>query len=384
MEDVVIVKPSTFRQRRAFLNFPFKLYKDDPNWVPNLRMDEKGLVGFTHHPFYERNRCQAFLAYRGKEVVGRIVAIYNVGHLERYKDGVGFWGFFDTIDDEEVSKALFGAVEDWLREKGCVTMRGPVNPSLNHTVGLLIDGFDSPPYFMMTYNPRYYERLVENYGFKKSQDLYSFWGEIGMLPKVREKYLVPCQHIQEMTGAVVRCVDRKHFGKDVERFLEIYNQSLTNTWGFVPISQAELKDMAFGMKFLIDPELVIGVEINGELVGAAFCLLDFNPRIRAIKGRLFPFGFIRLLWGKRKIKRMRIISTNVLPEYQMLGLGLVLVNGLVPRTLEWGIEEAEFSWVLESNDYSRGSLTRGGAIINKTYRVYDRPIGGVGDSKVGG
>ena len=132
--------------------------------------------------------------------------------------------------------------------------------------------------------------------------------------------------------------------------------------------------MAFGMKFLIVPDLVVAVELDGKIVGAAFCLPDYNPRIRAIRGRLFPFGFIRLLRKKKDLKRIRILSTNVLPEYQMLGLGLVLVNALVPRVLNWGIQEAEFSWVLESNQYSRGSLERGGAVINKRFRVYDKPI----------
>ena len=369
-----VVEAKTFFQRRAFLNFPFKLYKDDPYWVPNIRMDEKGLVGFSKTPFYERNSCQAFLAYRGKEVVGRIVAILNVGHLERYNDGVGFFGFFESIDDQEVADALFDTAAAWLKERGCGTMRGPANPSLNHTVGLLIEGFDSSPFFMMTYNPEYYVRLFDNYGFVKAQDLFSFWGEIDMLPKVREKYLDKCLKIEEMTGAKVRYVDIKHFGRDVEAFLGIYNRSLTNTWGFVPFSDAELKDMAFGMKFLIVPDLVVAVELDGKIVGAAFCLPDYNPRIRAIRGRLFPFGFIRLLRKKKDLKRIRILSTNVLPEYQMLGLGLVLVNALVPRVLNWGIQEAEFSWVLESNQYSRGSLERGGAVINKRFRVYDKPI----------
>ena len=369
-----VVEAKTFFQRRAFLNFPFKLYKDDPYWVPNIRMDEKGLVGFSKTPFYERNSCQAFLAYRGKEVVGRIVAILNVGHLERYNDGVGFFGFFESIDDQEVADALFDTAAAWLKERGCGTMRGPANPSLNHTVGLLIEGFDSSPFFMMTYNPEYYIRLFDNYGFVKAQDLFSFWGEIDMLPKVREKYLGKCLKIEEMTGAKVRYVDIKHFGRDVEAFLGIYNRSLTNTWGFVPFSDAELKDMAFGMKFLIVPDLVVAVELDGKIVGAVFCLPDYNPRIRAIKGKLFPFGFIRLLRRKKDLKRIRILSTNVLPEYQMLGLGLVLVNALVPRVLNWGIQEAEFSWVLESNQYSRGSLERGGAVINKRFRVYDKPI----------
>ncbi len=158
-------------------------------------------------------------------------------------------------------------------------------------------------------------------------------------------------------------------------FLDVYNRSLTNTWGFVPMSANEIKKMANSLKLLMIPDLALCAEINGKPVGATFCLPDYNPRIRAIKGRLFPFGFIKLLYNREAaIKRVRIISTNVLPEYQMSGLGLVLLNALVPKAVACGVQEAEFSWVLESNQFSRGSLEKGGAIRNKIYRVYERPI----------
>jgi GNAT superfamily N-acetyltransferase len=172
-------------------------------------------------------------------------------------------------------------------------------------------------------------------------------------------------------GARVRPLDRSRFQEDVEAFLHIYNRSLANTWGFVPMSEGEVRHLAQGLKHLIVPELAIGVEIDGRLVGAEFGLPDYNPRIRQIDGRLFPFGFWRLLRKKNEIKRIRVISANVLPEYQRQGLGVVLLNGLVPKAMEWGIEEAEFSWVLESNLLSRRSLEKGGAIRAKTYRLYD-------------
>ena len=253
-------------------------------------------------------------------------------------------------------------------------LRGPVNPSLNHTLGLLIDGFTSSPMFMMTYNPPYYEKLFEENSFTKTQDLYAYWGEVGMLPKVREKLLPVCEQIMERTGATTRSVDVKNFQQDVEQFLNIYNRALTNTWGFVPMSLKEVKEMAFYLKYLIVPELTTAVEVDGKMVGASFALPDFNPRIKAIDGRITPLRLFKLLRRKEEIKAIRVLSTNVLPEYQMLGLGLLLLNGLVPKVLESGITEAEFSWVLESNSFSRGSLEKGGAIRAKTYRIYDRPI----------
>ena len=371
MPELVVKPVVTRRQRKAFLEFPWTLYRDDPNWIPPLRGDQKEMVGYARHPFYEHNRVQTFLAYRGSEVCGRIAAIVNVGHIERYNDPRGFFGFFECRDDQEVSNALFDACRRWLASQGICQMRGPANPSLNYMVGLLVDGFDSPPTFMMTYNPPYYERLLENYGFHKAQDLYAFWGHISMLPSIAERLKPICDKIIERYNARIRPLDTSHFREDVKMFLSLYNRSLTNTWGFVPMSEPEMEHLANGLQHLIVPELAVAVEVDGRVVGATFGLPDFNPRIRDINGRLFPFGFLHLLRKKQDIKRIRLISTNVLPEFQLHGLGLLLMNGLVPKALEWGIEEAEFSWVLESNSFSRGALAKGGAKITKTYRLYD-------------
>ena len=370
----------TWLQQKAFLDFPWKIYKDDPYWIPQIRMEQAGLAGFKFFgkkdPFYEFNEGQAFIAVDGSRILGRICAIWNKGHIDRYNDGVGFLGFFDCIDNVDAAKGLFNTAAHWLKERGCTVIRGPINPSLNHTLGLLIDGFNSSPMFMMTYNPPYYEKLFEESGFVKSQDLYAYWGEIGMLPKIYNKLKPICDQIVERTGATVRALNPKHFQRDMEQFLHIYNRALTNTWGFVPMSLGEIKEMAFYLRFLIVPELTVAVEADGKMVGASFALPDFNPRIKAIGGRISPLRLFRLLYRKSQIKAIRVLSTNVLPEYQMMGLGLVLLNGLVPKVLETGINEAEFSWVLESNTYSKGSLEKGGAIRTKTYRIYDRPIAG--------
>lgn len=375
MSEIQITTPTTRREKKSFLLFPWEIYRDDPNWIPPILLNEKALVGYAKEPFYDRNRIQTFLAKRDGKIVGRIAAILNVGHLERYNDGVGFFGFFESIDDQDVANALFEAASNWLKSEGCAVVRGPMNPSMNQTVGLLVDGFTTPPFFMMTYNPPYYERLFENAGFVKAQDLYSFWGEIDMLPKIRERYLRTVEMISERYDVKLRPLDRRNFKKDVEMFLDVYNRSLTNTWGFVPFSDRELQATAASLKYFMVPELAICAEINGKVAGATFCLPDFNPRIKAINGRLFPFGFLKILRNKNEaLKRIRVISTNVLPEWQMTGLGLVLLNAIVPKVIECGVQEAEFSWVLESNQYSRGSLEKAGAIRNKTYRVYDREI----------
>jgi GNAT superfamily N-acetyltransferase len=371
MPNLTIQRVTTSQQKKQFLQFPWTLYKDDPNWIPPLSGSAKEMVNYRPHPFYERNSVQTFLACRGDQVCGRIAAILNQGHIERYNERRGFFGFFDCRDDQEAADGLFDAVRQWFAEQGIRNVRGPTNPSLNYELGLLIDGFDSPPTFMMTYNPPYYERLIENYGFRKTQDLYAFWGHIDMLPQIGQKLRPVAEQIVERYNVKIRTLDRSRFQQDVEMFLDLYNRSLVNTWGFVPMSEAEVKRLAGELKQIIVPEMTVCAEIDGRVVGASFGLPDYNPRIKEINGRLFPFGFIHLLRNRRAIKRVRLISTNVLPEYQLFGIGLVLMHGLVPRAIEWGLQEGEFSWVLESNRLSYGALKKGGAKITKTYRLYD-------------
>jgi len=380
MSSVVVKPVESRRERKQFLEFPWTLYRGDPNWIPPLRGNQKEMVGYGRHPFYEVNRVQTFLAYRDGVVCGRIAAILNQGHIDRYHERRGFFGFFECADDQEAANGLFDAVRQWMAERDIGCLRGPTNPSLNYELGLLIDGFDSPPTFMMTYNPPYYERLVENYGFRKTQDLYAYWGNLEMLPSVQAKLLPVVEQIIERLHIRLRPLDKSRYLEDVETFLSVYNRALSNTWGFVPMSKAEVRHVAKGLQWLMVPELSIAAEIDGEVIGAVFGLPDYNPRIRRIDGRLFPFGMLRLLRNKRQIKRVRLVSTNVIPEYQLWGVGLALMHGLVLHGIQWGLGEAEFSWVLESNALSRGSLEKGGAKLVKTWRLYDLNQEGVKSS----
>jgi hypothetical protein len=366
----------TRAEQRRFVRLPWAIYRDDPCWMPPVIASQEELLNFRPHPFYERSRCRSFLATRGGRDVGRITAIVNAGHIERYREQRGFFGFFECEDDVEAAGGLFTAARGWLRDQGMTSVRGPVNPSLNYECGLLIEGFDTPPFFMMTHNRPYYARLVEASGFGKIEDLYAFWGRTSMLSSLDSKLGSMVEGVRERFGVTVRPLDRSRFDDEVRMFLDIYNSSLGGTWGFVPLSAAEIKHMAASLRHLIVPELALVAEVNGTPIGSVFCLLDYNPRIKAINGRLFPFGFLRLLWNKRGIKRMRVISTNVVPEYQAWGVGLVLTAALVKPVLDWGMEEAEFSWVLESNYLSKRTLERGGAIVTKKYRIYqdDPPL----------
>ena len=371
MPGLAVTPVSTRRQQRQFLEFPWSLYRDDPHWIPPLRCEQKELVGYRPHPFYEKNRAQTFLAYRGEEVCGRIAAILNRVHNEHRGEQRGFFGFFECVDDQEVAGALFDAVKEWFAQQGIHSLRGPTNPGMNYVWGLLIEGFDSPPTFLMPYNPPYYARLIEGCGLRKSQDLYAYWANIDMLPASTAKRGRLTQQIIEHFNVRVRGMDRAHFREDVEAFLSIYNRSMVNHWNFAPMSPGEVHHMAKGLRWLIVPEMARAAEIDGRLVGAVLCLPDFNPQIKRIDGRLSPCGLLRLLRSKRKIKKVRLVSANVVPEYQLMGLGLVLLRALVSPGVDLGFTEVEYSWVAESNMLSRGSLEKGGAKRIKTYRIYD-------------
>jgi GNAT superfamily N-acetyltransferase len=371
----LVVKPVTSRaEQKQFVNLPWTLYAGDPNWVPPLLSDHKGLLGYKRHPFHEDAEMQTFLATRNGEVCGRIAAIVYHAHNRRANEKRGFFGFFESIDDQQVADALFQAAGAWLRERGMTAVRGPANPSLNYEWGLLIEGFDTPPTFMITYNKPYYGRLVEGAGFQKVQDLYAFWGHIDMISKLDRKLWFIGNEAKQRFNVKLRTMDRKRFREEVEMFLRVYNASLIGTWGFVPLSAPEITVLAAGLKHLIAPDLSVVAEVDGEPIGACLGLLDFNPRVKAIGGRLFPFGFLKLIRNPRQIKKLRVISINVVPEYQRWGLGVVLLGGLIKPMQAWGIQDVEFSWVLESNTLSRGSLQKGGARLDKTFRIYDRDL----------
>ena len=371
---IEVVSVATRRDRKLFFNFPWELYRGDPNWVPPLRLNQLELLNYRRHPFYLQAEIQTFYAKRGGTVVGRIAAIVDHAHNNFYDERRGKFGFFDSIDDEAVATALIDAARDWLRNRGQTGMRGPENPSQNYEWGLLIDGFEQPPTFMMTYNPPYYARLLEQCGFTKAQDMFSYWGHVEMLGSIDEKLKFVTREATRRFNVNVRPLNRKQFTDEVKSFMHIYNSALPGQWGFVPLSSEEINHIAGGLKFLIVPELLTFAEVDGKPIGAVFGLLDYNPIIKTIDGRLFPFGFLRLLWGRKHLKRIRLVSTNVIPEYQRWGIGLVLLSRLVGDVLKWGIQEGEFSWVLESNHLSRKSLEHGGAKLTHTFRIYDKTI----------
>ncbi|QEG21802.1 GNAT family N-acetyltransferase [Mariniblastus fucicola] len=371
MSSISVIPVSTKAQQKAFVHFVWDHYQGDPNWVPPLVHNVKELLNYKKHPFYDDAECQTFLAMDGDKVVGRIAAIIDHNHNRHHDELRGMFGFFESIDDQDVANALFDAAKKWFSDKGIGLMRGPANPSQNYEWGMLVEGFHSPPTFLMTYNKPYYDKLVLGYGFEQSQDLYSYNAPVEMLENLDPKLLFVATEATKRFNVDVRPVSKKEFAKDVGIFLKIYNSALQAQWGFTPMSEGELSSTATNLKFLIATEMTSVAEVDGKAVGIVFGLLDYNPLIKKINGKLYPFGWLRLLWGRKKLKRVRLMSTNVSPEYQRWGLGIVLMARMVPEVLKWGIDEGEFSWVLESNKLSRGTLERSGLTSDKTFRIYD-------------
>jgi GNAT superfamily N-acetyltransferase len=371
----VVVEPVlSSAQRRRFIELPWTIYRGDPHWIPPLRGNLLRLLNYAPCPFYDDAEIGTFLATRGGHPVGRIAAIVNHAHNRRFDERRGFFGFFECENCDETAAALFTAAEAWLAARGMTAMRGPANPSMNHECGLLVDGFDASPTFMNTYNPPWYAGLFERSGFTRAHDMYAFSGTIDALVKVADRIAPITESCQKRFGIHFRPFRMRSFRQELRLFLDIFNRSFDTLSGFVPLSESELADMARDLRPLMVPELTAIAEMQGKPVGVVFALPDYNPRIKAIDGRLFPFGFLRLLLNKRAITRVRVLSANVVPEYQTFGIGLVLLTSLLPATLRRGVREVEFSWVHESNRVSYSVLDRIGMKITKTYRMYDRDI----------
>ena len=373
MSEIKIRTVSSKKDLMTFIKFPWKIYKDDPNWVPPLLMDKKKIMNKEKNPFFQHAEAEYFLAERDGELVGRIAAVKNDLHNKYHNDNVGFFGFFECINDQEVANKLFDTAKDWLKAKGFSQMRGPANPSSNDEYAMLLEGFDDPPRLLMTYNPKYYLDLCENYGLKKAKDLYAYKLENKKVMS-SEKLKRVAEIAQKRSGIKVTQLDMKNFDKELEKVKYVYNKAWAPNWGFIPMTDAELDAMAKDLKPLVEPSLVLFGEIKGELVGFALVMLDYNYIFKKINGRLFPFGFLKLFTEKKKIKWSRIITLGIVPEFQKKGLDAVFYWDIVNRAHKIGIDLGEASWILEDNEMmNRGAEVMKGEIYKK-YRVYEKDI----------
>lgn len=356
-----------------FIKFQWRIYKGDPHWIPPLIIDRKKILDRNKNPFFLHSEMELFLAEKNGELVGRIAAIKNDIHNKVHNDKVGFFGFFECVNEQQAANALFSKAGEWLRSKGLTHMRGPANPSSNDEYGLLVDGFDDSPRLLMTYNPSYYIQLCENYGLTKAKDLYAYKLEYEKVTNVSK-----IERVQDIArrryNLKISPLDMKDFDNELKKVKYVYNKAWEPNWGFIPMTDEEINAMAKDLKMLVEPELVLFGEIDGKVIGFSLVMLDYNQIFKKLNGHLFPFGFIKLFTRKKKIDWVRIITLGIIPEYQKRGLDAVFYYEIVHRAKKLGITRGEASWVLEDNEMmNRGALMMEGELYKK-YRIYEIPI----------
>ena len=360
------------RGLERFIAFPYDHYRGDPLWVPQLRMDMRTLLSPKKNPFFQHAEAQYFLALDGADrVVGRIAAITNAGHNAEHHDKIGFYGFFESVNDPDVARALFDAAGAWVKAKGMDTLRGPMSPSINDECGLLVDGFDTPPTLMMPHNPRYYVQLTEGAGFRKAMDLLCYQPA---RPAPPERVARAADVLAKRKGITLRPFNMKRFKEEVELIKKLYNGAWEKNWGFVAMTDAEIDHLAKQLKPVVVPDLIVFAEKDGQTVGFAVALPDMNVALKKNpSGRLFP-GLISILWAARKINRARILLLGTIPEYRGSGVDAMLYHWIWTKANAHGIYWGEGGWVLENNPAMKNGMIRLGFEAYKTYRIYDRPL----------
>ena len=365
------------RDLKRFIDLPYRLHARDPIWVPPLRRDVELLLSRTKNPFFEHAEAEYFLAERDGEVVGRIAGISNRLHNETHGDRVGFFGFFESVDDQAVADALLNAAADWCRKHGHDVLRGPASFSVNDECGLLVDGFEAPPTLMMPHNPRYYIPLLEHAGFAKAKDLWVYQGgtEERYVP-VPERLARGTELIRQRQGITLRSLNMGEFQGEVERIKELYNAAWEKNWGFVPMTDHEIDHLADQFKPVVIPDMVPLAEKDGKLIGFGIALPDLNVVFKRHRsGRLFPM-ILDLLWSlkMKRIRRARILLLGVHPEYRGKGIDAMLYHWIWTKSGERRIYWGEAGWILEDNPAMNASLEKMTFRIYKTYRLYDRSI----------
>lgn len=357
---------------RAFINLPWTIYRNDPYWVPPLRSDLKKRLDKSRYPFFDHAEAEFLIARREGRIVGRIVAIKNDAHIGFHQEQVGFFGFFESIEDSDVAAALFSHAAQWLRERELEIMRGPVNYSTNDDCGLLVDGFDSSPMILMSYNPPYYSDLIDGFGFKKAKDLLAY--EITDDVRVPERLERTVQWIKKRKKITIRPLVKKQIHHEIQCVKEIYNAAWKQNWGFVPMTDREIDYMAHELIQIIDPDLILFAEVEEEPVAFILALPDFYVALKHINGRLFPLGLLKLLWHKRKIDTARVITFGIKEAYREQGIDALMYYEAYKTGVAKGYRRGEMSWVLEDNTLMNRALENMGATLYKRYRLYDYPL----------
>lgn len=361
------------KDRNAFIDVPWLIYKNDKFWVPPLRIDMKAWFS-PKHPFYEYGEMQFYIAKQNGKTVGRIAAIQNPLYNE-HQDAAptGFFGFFECIDNQAIANALFDKARNWLKDKGLERVQGPASPSSNYDFGLLSKGFDDSPRIMMTYNPTYYEKLIRNYGFEQIKLLYAY--------KVDAKKAVENERIkrgaaivQKRTGVKIRKLSKKNLSEEIKYVKNIYNAAWEANWGHVPFTEREIDQLGQDLKLLADEDLMLFAEMDGKVVGKGLAIPDFYYVQQQMNGRLFPFNFIKLFTQRKHIKWVRVLTLGVIPEYRKKGIDVLLCYELLKAAVSKGILYGEGSWILEDNLMMNRAMQNFFGEVYKEYLVFEMDV----------
>ena len=374
MPPVEIIPADTGNAFRAFIDVQYRLYRNQPHFVPPLRRERLDLFDKARHPFFRHAEGAFFLARRDGRPVGRIEAIVNHAHNEFHGDRVGFFGAFESENDRTVSDALLASAARWLGERRLQVMRGPVTHSTNEETGLLIEGFDEPPMIGMPYNPPYYATLLEAFGLAKAKDVYGW--EVRAEQTIPEKIHRVADMVRKSTNVVVRRANFADYAGEIRRAMAVYNASWTRNWGFVPLTEAEFIHAADQLRPVLErfPEGVLLAEVGGRPVGFCLAVLDVNQALAKVRdGRLFPFGFWRLYRGLRHIDQFRVMALGILSEFRHRGIDALMYLELLSHGQRLGYRRAEIGWTLEDNRAMNRAILLGGR-HHKTYRLYEAPL----------
>jgi hypothetical protein len=372
MAQLEIVPVTGRSDLNEFIDLPWKIYADYPNWVPPLKAKVRYLLDPNRHPFWKFGDRALYLARRGKETVGRIAAIVNAKHNEYHHERMGVWGFFEAQNDQEAASALFSAAEHWVRDKGMTFLRGPMNPSTNYEVGTLIEGFQYPPTIMMTYNPPYYADLIESAGFCKEKDLFALIIEQSSQSSARVERLA--RRIVRNNHITIRTANPNDIESEVKLINEIYHECWCDNWGFVPMTEEESKQMAKDLARIADPDLIFFPYYHDEPAGVALVLPDINPLLKRLNGRIGLTGLLKIALYKREIKGLRGVLFGIRKAYQKLGLPLVAFDYMNRTGRSKNYQYMELGWNLEDNHAINQFDREVGGRIIKRYRIYRKEI----------
>lgn len=381
MPDLTVQVVRSQRDLERFIHFPWMVYKDDPYWVPPLLSERKEFLSRDHNPFFEHAEVDYFLGLRDDQVVGTIAAISNEMYNEFQGTNVGFFGFFEVLEDPQAARMLLDEAERWVKQKGHDAILGPAQFSSNDELGLLIDGFDDAPRILMTYNPQRYQTHLETNGYRKAMDLWAYSLPVAeFAANTPPKLIRVVEKIRKRRNLTVRTLDMQRFEEDVRAFKDIYNASWEKNWGFVPLTDAEIDMMAKQLKQIIDPDLVIIVEAEGRIIGASISLPDLNqPLKKAYPNPDTPelITMLKLLWHWKlggRLDWIRVFALGVLPEYRGTGVDALMYMETARNAIPKGFKYAEMSWILENNDMMNRAIRAIGGEVYKTYRMYQKSL----------